>query len=44
MTFSPDRVEEVASALAANGLMLRGGFSFGDDEVAPDGPSGAPAK
>lgn len=44
MIFSHDWVEEIASALAANGLILRGGFSFSDDEVAPTGPSGAPAK
>ncbi|MDX8532343.1 4Fe-4S dicluster domain-containing protein [Mesorhizobium sp. VK25A] len=44
MTFSRDAVEEIAAALAANGLILRGGFSFGDDEVAPAGPSGAPTR
>ncbi|WP_027167151.1 4Fe-4S dicluster domain-containing protein [Mesorhizobium sp. WSM3224] len=44
MTFSRDRVEEIASTLAANGLILRGGFSFGADEVAPAAGSGAPAK
>lgn len=44
MTFSRDKVEEVANAFAANGLILRGGFSFGDDETAPAGLSGAPAK
>ncbi|MBZ9658127.1 hypothetical protein LB523_03665 [Mesorhizobium sp. ESP-6-4] len=44
MTFFRGTVEEIAAALAANGLILRGGFSFGDDEVAPAGPSGAPAK
>ncbi|MDG4874549.1 hypothetical protein P9273_05495 [Mesorhizobium sp. WSM4935] len=44
MTFFRDRVEGVAAALAASGLILRGGFSFGDDEMAPTGSSGAPAK
>ncbi|MDX8459726.1 4Fe-4S dicluster domain-containing protein [Mesorhizobium humile] len=44
MTFSRGAVEEIAAALAASGLILRGGFSFGDDQVAPAGPSGAPAK
>ncbi|TPL36338.1 4Fe-4S dicluster domain-containing protein [Mesorhizobium sp. B2-4-6] len=44
MTFSRGTVEEIAAVLAASGLILRGGFSFGDDAVAPAGPSGAPAK
>lgn len=44
MTFSRGTVEEIAAALAANGLILRGGFSFGDDETAPVGFSGAPAR
>jgi hypothetical protein len=44
MIFSRGTVEEIAAALAANGLILRGGFSFGDDEKAPAGRSGAPAK
>ncbi|CDX29403.1 conserved hypothetical protein [Mesorhizobium plurifarium] len=44
MTFSRGTVEEIAAALAANGLILRGGFSFGDDETAPAGFSGGPAR
>lgn len=44
MTFFRGTVEEIAAALAASGLILRGGFSFGDDEMAPAGLSGAPAK
>ena len=44
MTFSHDPVEEVARALAASGLLLRGGFSLREDEAAPAGPSGAPAR
>ncbi|MDG4895749.1 hypothetical protein P9272_19460 [Mesorhizobium sp. WSM4976] len=44
MTFSRGTAEEIANALAASGLILRGGFGFGDDEVAPVGPSGALAK
>ncbi|BCM20240.1 4Fe-4S dicluster domain-containing protein [Mesorhizobium sp. J8] len=44
MTFFRGTVEEIAAALAVNGLILRGGFSFGDDEEAPAGRSGAPAR
>jgi hypothetical protein len=44
MTFSRDTVEEIAAALAASGLIFRGSFGFGDNEMAPAGPSGAPAK
>ena len=44
MTFSRDAVEEIAAALAADGMIHRGGFCYGEDEVAPTGPSGAPAK
>lgn len=44
MTFSRDTVEEIAAVLAASGLILRGGFNFGDDEAAPAGLSGFPAK
>jgi hypothetical protein len=44
MTFSRDAVEKIAAALAANGLVLRGGFNFGGDEAAPAARSGAPAK
>lgn len=32
------------SALAAHGLILRGGFVFSSNENAPPGPSGAPAR
>ncbi len=35
--------ESLAGALAAHGLMTRGGFVFDDDEAAPAGPSGAEA-
>ncbi|MVA97273.1 hypothetical protein GN330_08435 [Nitratireductor sp. CAU 1489] len=35
--------ENLADALAAHGLMARGGFVFDDDEAAPAGPSGAAA-
>ena len=38
------RVEDLAAALSANGLILRGGFTFADSEEAPHGPSGAPAR
>lgn len=34
-------IEEITAALAANGLILRGGFTFADNEAAPDGRSGA---
>ncbi|AZO37796.1 4Fe-4S dicluster domain-containing protein [Mesorhizobium sp. M2A.F.Ca.ET.037.01.1.1] len=44
MTFSRARVEVIAAELAASGLILRGGFTFGDDEMAPAGLSGFPAK
>ncbi|RTM02593.1 MAG: 4Fe-4S dicluster domain-containing protein [Hyphomicrobiales bacterium] len=44
MTLSRDLVGEVANALSANGLILRGGFGFGDDEMAPAASSGVPAK
>ncbi|RWE40629.1 MAG: hypothetical protein EOS78_08375 [Mesorhizobium sp.] len=37
-------IEEITAALGANGLILRGGFRLGDDEVAPAGFSGAPAR
>ena len=38
------RVEDLAAALCANGLILRGGFTFADSEGAPHGPSGGPAR
>ncbi|TPI57859.1 4Fe-4S dicluster domain-containing protein [Mesorhizobium sp. B3-1-7] len=44
MIFARGTVEEIAAALAADGLILRGGFRFTDGEAAPAGPSGAPAK
>ncbi|TIV92240.1 MAG: hypothetical protein E5V74_27040, partial [Mesorhizobium sp.] len=44
MTFSRARVGVIAAELAASGLILRGGFTFGDDEMAPAGLSGFPAK
>ncbi|BCH24373.1 hypothetical protein [Mesorhizobium sp. L-8-3] len=34
---------EIASALSGHGLILRGGFVFGEDEARPQGLSGAPA-
>lgn len=34
----------LSEALAAHGLMPRGGFAFTSDEDAPPGPSGAPAR
>ncbi|TPJ80093.1 4Fe-4S dicluster domain-containing protein [Mesorhizobium sp. B2-6-2] len=44
MIFARDLVGHIATALAADGLILRGGFRFADGEAAPAGPSGAPAK
>ncbi|RUW47791.1 hypothetical protein EOA32_27765 [Mesorhizobium sp. M1A.F.Ca.ET.072.01.1.1] len=44
MTFSRGTIEGTAAALAADGLILRGGFRFASDEVAPAVLSGAPAK
>jgi hypothetical protein len=35
---------EIASALARDGLILRGGFNFADGKDAPSGLSGAPSK
>ncbi|RWN33938.1 MAG: 4Fe-4S dicluster domain-containing protein [Mesorhizobium sp.] len=37
-------IDEITAALGANGLILRGGFVFPDDEDAPHGTSGAPAR
>ena len=37
-------IEEITAALGANGLILRGGFVFSDDEEGPHGLSGAPAR
>lgn len=44
MILSRGTVEGIAAALAAHGLILRGGFRFSGDEAAPEGLSGAPAK
>lgn len=35
---------EIAAFLSAHGLILRGGFAFGDRDHRPRGPSGTPAK
>ena len=37
-------VEEIATALSAHGLILRGGFNFASGETLPTGFSGAPIK
>ena len=37
-------IESIVSALAHDGLILRGGFIFADDEEAPSGPTGLSAK
>jgi ferredoxin len=37
-------IEEITAALGANGLILRGGFVFPDNEDGPHGASGAPAR
>ncbi|AZO00230.1 4Fe-4S dicluster domain-containing protein [Mesorhizobium sp. M9A.F.Ca.ET.002.03.1.2] len=37
-------IEDIAAALSAYGLMLRGGFNFADGEDTPFGLSSAPAK
>ena len=36
--------DEIAAALSANGLILRGGVTFAEGEEAPSGLSGVPAK
>ncbi|ESX95469.1 4Fe-4S dicluster domain-containing protein [Mesorhizobium sp. LNJC405B00] len=38
------RADEIAAALSADGLILRGGFNFATSETPPHGPSAAPAK
>ena len=38
------RRDDPAAALARHGLILRGGFTFGDGESSPPGPSGNPSK
>ncbi|MEP9388488.1 hypothetical protein [Mesorhizobium sp. KR9-304] len=37
-------IDGIAGKLAKHGLMPRGGFSFAQDEAAPPGPSGLPAR
>ncbi|MER8845506.1 MULTISPECIES: 4Fe-4S dicluster domain-containing protein [Mesorhizobium] len=37
-------IDEITAALGANGLILRGGLLFRDDDSIPDGASGEPAK
>ncbi|WP_217569032.1 4Fe-4S dicluster domain-containing protein [Mesorhizobium sp. GbtcB19] len=44
MILSREAVEEIAAALAAHGLILRGGFNFGDGEMAPAAGAAAPAR
>jgi hypothetical protein len=44
MTAKGSILDLVASALSTHGLILRGGFNFDEDEDAPPGPSGQPAK
>ncbi len=41
---SADLAGRAAAALAASGLILRGGFNFTDDEARPSGLDGAPAR
>jgi len=38
------RIEDIAAALSADGLILRGGFNFASGEETPTGLSGAPVK
>jgi ferredoxin len=44
MTFVRGMIEGITAALGANGLILRGGFVFPDNEDALHGSSGAPAR
>ena len=45
MTSAPSALlADIAAALARDGLILRGGFSFGESEAAPPGPSANPAR
>jgi len=44
MMSSRGTVDEIAAALAVDGLILRGGFRFTGEDTAPAGRSGAPAK
>jgi hypothetical protein len=41
---TPGVMEMLAAALDEHGLILRGGFVFGADEIAPAGPLGRPAR
>lgn len=41
---SPRLLDEISAALAGHGLILRGGFVFGEGEEVPFGPLGKPAK
>ena len=41
--FSRDTADEIAAALSANGIILRGCVTFAEGEEAPSGPSGASA-
>jgi hypothetical protein len=41
---NPGLCSEIASELSTHSLILRGGFNFPAEEIAPPGPSGAPAK
>jgi ferredoxin len=38
------QLHTISNQLAAHGLILRGGFVFGDEEAAPVGPEGRPVK
>ncbi len=40
---SPD-VDQISAALAAHGLIPRGGFVFDNSDAAPEGPEGKPAR
>ncbi len=44
MTARRGMADDVAAALSANGLILRGGVAFAEGEQAPTGLSGVPAK
>ncbi|TIT03821.1 hypothetical protein [Mesorhizobium sp.] len=44
MTAARSRIEDIAAALSAHGLILRSGFNFADREQAPSGLSGAAAR
>lgn len=44
MILARGMIDGITAALGANGLILRGGFVFPDNEGSPHGPSGAPAR